>query len=91
MISCVALALVVAAATQSPAAQPPPASDEIRVSVDELGQLTLRGFVRDVLPGIADGRIVPVIDRVFPLDRIADAKAHMESNAQVGKIVVRVA
>ena len=29
--------------------------------------------------------------RVFPLDRIADAKAHMESNAQVGKIVVRVA
>lgn len=51
----------------------------------------VRGFVRDVLPGIAEGRIVPLIDRVFPLDQVAAAKAYMESNAQVGKIVVRVA
>lgn len=51
----------------------------------------VHGFVRDVMPGIADGRIVPLIDRVFPLDQIAQAKAYMESNAQVGKIVLRVA
>jgi NADPH2:quinone reductase len=52
---------------------------------------TVRGFVRDVLPAIADGRITPLIDRVFPFDELPAAKDYMESNAQVGKIVVRVA
>ena len=61
-----------------------------RLSLEDKAEC-VRGFVRDVLPGIADGRIVPAIDRVFPLERIAEAKAHMESNAQIGKIVVRVA
>lgn len=51
----------------------------------------VRGFVRDVLPAVADGRIAPLIDRVFSFDELPAAKAHMESNAQVGKIVVRVA
>ena len=51
----------------------------------------VRNFVRDVLPGIADGRITPLIDRVYPFDELPQAKAHMESNGQVGKIVVRVA
>jgi NADPH:quinone reductase-like Zn-dependent oxidoreductase len=52
---------------------------------------TVRGFARDVLPAIADGRITPVIDRVFAFDELPAAKDYMESNAQVGKIVVRVA
>lgn len=51
----------------------------------------VRGFVRDVLPAFADGRIVPVVDRVFPFAELPAAKDYMESNAQVGKIVVRVA
>lgn len=50
----------------------------------------VRGFVRDVLPAFAEGRIVPLIDKVFPFDAMQAAKAHMESNAQLGKIVVRV-
>ena len=49
-----------------------------------------RGFVRDVVPALADGRIVPVIDRVYPFDELPAAKARMESSAMVGKIVVRV-
>ncbi len=52
---------------------------------------TVRGFVKDVLPAIADGRITPVIDRVFDFDELPAAKDYMESNAQIGKIVVRVA
>ena len=51
----------------------------------------VQGFVRDLLPAFADGRIAPVVDRVFPLDELPQAQARMESNAQVGKIVVRVA
>jgi NADPH:quinone reductase-like Zn-dependent oxidoreductase len=41
-----------------------------------------------VLPAFADGRIRPVIDKVFPLDELPAAKAYMESDAQLGKIVV---
>lgn len=49
-----------------------------------------RGFVRDIVPAIAEGRIVPVVDRVFAFDELPAAKAHMEASAMVGKIVVRV-
>ena len=48
-------------------------------------------FARDVLPAIADGRITPLIDKVYAFDALPEAKARMESNAQVGKIVVRIA
>jgi NADPH:quinone reductase-like Zn-dependent oxidoreductase len=44
----------------------------------------LQGIVDDVGRGLYR----PVIDRVFTLDRIADAHRHMESNRAVGKIVV---
>ena len=52
---------------------------------------TVRGFVADILPAIADGRIKPVVDRVFPFAELPAALACMESNAHLGKIVVRVA
>jgi len=51
---------------------------------------TVRGFVADLLPAIADGRITPLIDRVFEFGELPAAKAYMESDAQVGKIVVRL-
>jgi len=49
----------------------------------------VRGFSRDVLPSIAAGRLRPVIDKVFPLAELPQAKAYMESNAHLGKIIVR--
>jgi NADPH:quinone reductase len=52
--------------------------------------VTVRGFVADVLPHIAAGRIKPVLDKVYPFAELPAAKARMESNAQVGKIVVRL-
>jgi NADPH:quinone reductase-like Zn-dependent oxidoreductase len=50
-----------------------------------------RGFRRDILPAIESGRISPVVDRAFSFDDLPAAKAHMESNAMVGKIVVKIA
>jgi NADPH:quinone reductase len=47
-------------------------------------------FVRDLMPAIADGRIRPVIDKVFAFEELAAAREHMESNAHVGKIVIRM-
>jgi NADPH2:quinone reductase len=52
---------------------------------------TVRGFVRDLLPGFASGAIRPLVDRVFAFDELPAAKRYMESNAQIGKIVIRVA
>ena len=60
-----------------------------KLTVEERAQ-AVHGFARDVLPAIADGRIEPLIDRVFGFDQLPAAKACMESSAMVGKIVVRV-
>ena len=47
-------------------------------------------FVRDFVPLLADGKIEPIIDRAYPFDQLPDAKAYMESNQQLGKIVLEV-
>ena len=45
---------------------------------------------KNVLPLIADGRIVPVVDRDFPLDQVTQAHEYMESNANFGKIILSI-
>lgn len=50
-----------------------------------------RRVVDEVWPGFADGRLRPVVDRVLPLERAADAHAAMEAGDHVGKIVLEVA
>jgi NADPH:quinone reductase-like Zn-dependent oxidoreductase len=52
--------------------------------------VTTRGFVRDILPAIADGRITPLIDRVFGFGELPAAMAHMDQEERVGKVVVKV-
>jgi NADPH:quinone reductase len=51
---------------------------------------TVRGFVRDVLPSFEAGRLRPFVDKIFDLDDLPAALEFMESDAQVGKIVVRL-
>jgi len=51
---------------------------------------TVRGFTADFLPLIAAGRIAPLVDRVFPFGELPAAKAYMESDAHVGKIVLKL-
>jgi len=51
---------------------------------------TVRGFEASLLPLLADGRIRPLIDRVYGFDELPAAKARMEANAHVGKIVLRI-
>jgi NADPH2:quinone reductase len=50
---------------------------------------TVRAFERDFLPLFADGRLAPVVDRVFSLDDVAAAHAYFDSNSMVGKVVLR--
>jgi NADPH:quinone reductase-like Zn-dependent oxidoreductase len=67
--------------------------------------LTIRGYVlfevtrdparldagkRFVVDGLARGALKPVVARTFPLDDIVEAHRYLESNQQIGKIVVTV-
>ena len=36
------------------------------------------------------GRIKPVIDKVFPFDQLAAAKTYVETNAQLGKVLIKM-
>jgi NADPH:quinone reductase len=51
---------------------------------------TVRGFTADFLPLFAAGKITPLVDRVFPFAELQAAKTYMESDAHVGKIVVKL-
>ncbi|HKM55183.1 MAG TPA: zinc-binding dehydrogenase, partial [Isosphaeraceae bacterium] len=69
-------------------------------------RLTVRGYVvltditgdperlergkQFVNEGLADGSFKPIIARTFPLEEIALAHRYLESNQQIGKIVVTV-
>lgn len=47
--------------------------------------------VREVIQaGLSSGHLKPVIAKTFTLDQIADAHAYLESNQQIGKVVVTV-
>lgn len=47
-------------------------------------------FARDIVPRVADGTFRPSIDAVYPLDRVAEAHARVESNASIGKVVIEL-
>jgi len=51
---------------------------------------TVRGFTADFLPYFASGRLKPLIDRVYRFDELAQAKAYVESDAHLGKVVIRM-
>ena len=45
-------------------------------------------FADAVLPGFADGTLKPVIDRIYPVEKAAEAHRRMELNRNFGKIVL---
>lgn len=51
---------------------------------------SMAGFMRDVYPALASGAIKPVIDRVFDFDELPAAKAYVDTDQFLGKVVVRM-
>ena len=47
-------------------------------------------FAREVGPLLAQGTIQPVIDSLFPLEKIQDAHRRLESNETFGKVVLTI-
>jgi putative PIG3 family NAD(P)H quinone oxidoreductase len=59
--------------------------------MDTKRKIRLTGhFANFALPRFADGRLVPIVDSVFDWRDVGDAHLRMESNANIGKIVLRV-
>jgi putative PIG3 family NAD(P)H quinone oxidoreductase len=49
-----------------------------------------RAFEAFAMPRFVSGALQPILDRVFPLAEAAAAHAYMETNQNIGKIVLRV-
>ncbi len=58
-------------------------------SLEDKADLT-RSLVEFSHERFVDGRLQPVLDRVFPVEQAAEAHRYMESNASFGKIVLKV-
>jgi NADPH2:quinone reductase len=52
--------------------------------------VTVEGFKQDFLPLFASGKLKPVIDQVYEFKDLPQAKARMEADAHLGKLVVRI-
>lgn len=72
-------------------------SKSLRVSGTTLRRMPLpqkialtRAFEAFALPRFQSGALQPIIDRVFPLSQAAEAHRYMESNQNIGKIILRV-
>jgi putative PIG3 family NAD(P)H quinone oxidoreductase len=57
--------------------------------IEEKAALTRR-FATEMLPLFETGRLRPIIDRRYPLERIAEAHEAMGANANTGKILIDV-
>lgn len=60
----------------------------LRTRSNEEKATATRLFAEQVVPLLAEGRIKPVVDRVYKLGEIREAHARMESNESFGKIVL---
>lgn len=56
-------------------------------TMDERAEIARR-FTSDVLPALADGRLKPIIDKVFPLKDALAAQEYLAENTLLGKIVL---
>lgn len=56
-------------------------------SVAEVREI-VRRMRADLWPALSEGKLALPIDRVFPLDEVNAALAHMKANAHFGKIVM---
>jgi NADPH:quinone reductase-like Zn-dependent oxidoreductase len=57
--------------------------------IEEKAAVTRR-FAAEMLPLFESGQLKPIIDRRYPLERIAEAHEAMGANANTGKIVIDV-
>ena len=60
----------------------------LRARTSDEKAAAVSAFEKDILPDISSGKIVPNIDRVYPVHNVADAHRYLESNESFGKVVL---
>jgi NADPH:quinone reductase len=50
--------------------------------------LAVQGFARSVVPHLVSGRVRPVVDRIFPAGRAAEAFDHLRQSGKRGKVLL---
>lgn len=60
-----------------------PRSDEYKAKLTQ-------EFAANVLANFDNSSIKPIIDTIFPLEKVSDAHIHMEENRNTGKIILQV-
>ena len=48
-------------------------------------------FIQRFLPIMAQRRLVPLIDQIFPFDQLVQAREYMQADRHIGKVVLQVA
>jgi NADPH:quinone reductase-like Zn-dependent oxidoreductase len=51
----------------------------------------VQAFARSVVPLLAEGRVTPPIDRVFPAEQAVDALDHLAAPGKFGKVLLQFA
>lgn len=62
----------------------------MRTRSDEEKRAIVQGFSRRFLPAFTRGTLEPIVDRVYPLSEARAAHERMESNQNLGKIVLEL-
>jgi NADPH2:quinone reductase len=62
----------------------------LRARTTEVKAQIARALHERVWPLLENGKVGPVIDSTYPLEKAAEAHARMESNAHIGKIMLTV-
>lgn len=50
----------------------------------------IQEFRKQIMPAFANKKIIPIIERVFPVEQVADAHKMMEEDKHFGKIVLKL-
>jgi len=62
-------------------------SNKLRTAEQKL--TSVAAFKSDVLPALAEGSMRPFVDKIFEFGDLPEAKAYMDENRHLGKIVLR--
>ncbi|WOI31103.1 NAD(P)H-quinone oxidoreductase [Sulfitobacter dubius] len=63
----------------------------LRPQSDAAKAMIAEALLKEAWPHLEAGRIAPVMDSVYPLEKAAEAHARMETSEHIGKIVLKVA
>lgn len=48
----------------------------------------VKAMADDLLPWFPDGELRPIVDRIFPIEEVADAHRYVESDMNIGKVLL---